>query len=66
MILIDENNSLKSVIFINGLVKKKSLFNTTYEPNMGKSGVQLIEGVIYKTKDSRSTSSKKIEKVDDL
>ena len=39
LVLIDEKNALKSVIFINGLVKRKSLFQTTYEPNIGKSGV---------------------------
>ena len=48
MVLIDEKNNLKSVIFINGLVKKKSLFQTTYEPNHGKSRVTLIDGIIYK------------------
>jgi hypothetical protein len=34
MTLIDTKNELKSVIFIRGLLKKKSLFQTTYEPNI--------------------------------
>lgn len=67
MVLIDEKNSLKSVIFINGLVKKKSLFQTTYEPNMGKSGVSLIDGIVYRIgRTKKSSSNRKYEKVDDL
>lgn len=66
MILEDKNNALKSVIFINGLVKRKSLFQTTYEPNMGKSGVSLIDGIIYKTIPTKIQTNKKYEKVDDL
>ena len=37
MVLEDERNALKSVIFIRGLLKKKSLFQTTYEPNVQTS-----------------------------
>ena len=37
-----------------GLLKKKGLFQTTYEPNLGKSTKKeekLIDGIIYKTKE---------------
>lgn len=66
MVLIDEKNALKSVIFINGLVKKKSLFQTSYEPNQGKTGVPLIDGIIYKTQAPRKQQNDKFEKIDDL
>jgi hypothetical protein len=53
MVIKDEGNSLKSVIFIRGLLKKKSFFNTTYEPNVkqsNKANEKLIDGIIYKIK----------------
>jgi hypothetical protein len=34
MVLVDEKNGFKSVIFIRGLVKKKSFLQTSYEPNL--------------------------------
>jgi hypothetical protein len=53
MVIKDEGNSLKSVILVRGLLKKKSLFSTTYEPNVkqsNKPNEKLIDGIIYKTK----------------
>ena len=46
MVLVDEKNGFKSVIFIRGLIKKKTLFQTSFEPNI--NGKKLIEGIIYK------------------
>lgn len=46
MVLVDEKNGFKSVIFIRGLIKKKTLFQTSFEPNI--NGEKLIEGIIYK------------------
>lgn len=44
---------------IKGLLKKKSLFSTTYEPNMGKDKKEkLIDGIIYKTKPNTSPQVK--------
>lgn len=34
MSLVDEANDLKAVIIVKGLVKKSSLFSTSYEPNL--------------------------------
>ena len=48
MSLVDEANDLKAVIIVNGLVKKSSLFSTSYEPNL--TGEKLIEGLIYRNK----------------
>ena len=62
MVLHDEKNSLKSLIFIRGLLKKKSLFQTTYEPNIGLE--KLIDGIIYKTK--KGQNPKEMEKISDL
>ena len=67
MVLHDEKNSLKSVIFIRGLLKKKSLFQTTYEPNVASKTQQaekLIEGIIYKTK--KGQNHKDIENIGDI
>lgn len=50
MSLVDESNNLKAAIIIRGMVKKSSLFSTTYEPNL--TGEKLIEGVIYRQKRS--------------
>ena len=66
MVLIDEKNSFKSVIFINGLVKKKGIFQTTFEVNNPKSGVTLIDGIIYKVQSNPKSNNKKLEKVEDL
>ena len=49
MVLVDEKNGFKSVIFIRGLIKKKTLFQTSFEPNI--NGEKLIEGIIYKIND---------------
>mmetsp|Transcript_16506 Transcript_16506/g.28032 ORF Transcript_16506/g.28032 Transcript_16506/m.28032 type:complete len:322 (+) Transcript_16506:571-1536(+) len=56
MVLEDEKNALKSVIFVRGLIKKKSLFQTSYEPNVmtpqemktKPPHERLIQGIIYK------------------
>ena len=61
MSLIDESNNLKSVIIIHGLVKKSSLFSTTYEPNL--TGEKLIEGKIYRRKESKKQIKLPIEEL---
>ena len=74
MVLEDQLNNLKSVIFIRGLIKKKSLFQTTYEPNIQTSGKndknteKLIEGIIYKIKkdSQKKKNSSKIENLKGL
>ena len=68
MVLVDDKNGFKSVIFIRGLIKKKSLFQTSFEPNLQKNGEKLIEGIIYKINESISKKGlKKVyEKLDDL
>ena len=61
MVLEDKGNQLKSVIFVRGLLKKKGLFQTTFEPNMGKSNKKdekLIDGIIYKTKAADSATKR--------
>lgn len=56
--LQDDGNNLKSVIVIKGLIKKKSLFSTTYEPNLQTdSKNKLIDGIIYRTKDVQENKS---------
>ena len=49
---------------IRGLLKKKTLFQTTYEPNVGKQE-RLIDGIIYKIKPN-SIFKKEIEKLSDI
>ena len=51
---------------IHGLVKKKQMFQTTYEPNM--TGEKLIEGIIYKTKqtDQRVNEIDKLRSLPDI
>lgn len=54
-----------------GLLKKKGLFQTTYEPNLGKSTKKeekLIDGIIYKTKEVgvHTKNPDQIEKIADL
>ena len=66
MVLSDEINLLKSVIKIKGLVKKKTMFTTTYEPNIPKKKEDnLIEGIIYKQK-TNFTKSRDFEKLGSL
>ena len=63
MVLEDIGSQLKSVIFVRGLLKKKGLFSTTYEPNLGKSKKKdenLIDGIIYKL-DEKAKKTKNIE-----
>lgn len=72
MVLEDLSNNLKSVIFIRGLIKKKSLFQTTYEPNIqtpgrnDKNTEKLIDGIIYKIKKGSKKSKTQVERVEDL
>jgi hypothetical protein len=63
MVLEDIGSQLKSVIFVRGLLKKKGLFSTTFEPNMGKSNKKdekLIDGIIYKL-DDKAKKTKSID-----
>jgi hypothetical protein len=56
LVLVDQTNLLKSVVLIRGLIKKKSFFHTTYEPNVlsleemqqKPPNERLIQGIIYK------------------
>lgn len=71
MVLEDKGNQLKSVIFVRGLLKKKGLFQTTFEPNLGKGTKKeekLIDGIIYKTKEVNNATKRpdQIEKISDI
>mmetsp|Transcript_32429 Transcript_32429/g.49615 ORF Transcript_32429/g.49615 Transcript_32429/m.49615 type:complete len:161 (-) Transcript_32429:14-496(-) len=66
MVLLDESNALKSFIMIKGLVKKKGLFQTTYEPNVHGQKGELIEGIIYKVRGQTKKLSKEIEKLSEI
>lgn len=68
MVVVDKDNKLKSVIMIKGMLKKKNLFGTTYEPNIQKDKKdKLIEGIIYKMKDTIAPlQATELEKLKDL
>jgi len=53
------------VIIVKGLVKKRTLLQTTYEPNT-KTDKSLIEGIIYKTKKVEKLKIDEIEKLSQL
>ena len=52
LVLVDNENNLKSVIMIKGLVKKRVILNQVWQANIpeaGKKHTDMIEGVIYKS-----------------
>ena len=52
LVLVDNENNLKSVIMIKGLVKKRVMLNQVWQANIteaGKKHADMIEGVIYKS-----------------
>jgi hypothetical protein len=74
LVVVDEENDMKCVTFLRGLLKKKSLLKTSYEANSSfnkKLGEAYIEGEIYKYKKPNAEYFKKmkslyVEKLSDL
>lgn len=74
MVLCDQSNDLKALIFVRGLLKKKSFFQTTFEPNIMSAAEmkskppneRLIQGVIYKQRSDQAKTLRKAEELEDL
>lgn len=74
LVVVDEENEMKCVTFLRGLLKKKSLLSTSYEANSSfnkNTGEAYIEGEIYKYKKPSAEYFKKmqsinVEKLSDL